>query len=125
MQLDEIVNWINGAFGDVPMGQGDEAEALRNLLGDDDYQRYLQDEVNRQIIRDYLINAMALGIITMGGLPAFAAQINTEEGRATMALYMLMSSVEDARDLPALHGEIEPLKPLRPASDSHLKLVPS
>jgi len=125
LQLDQIINWIDGAFGETTPGQDTtDIEALREILGDNAYQRYLQDQVNRQIIRDYLINAMVLGVITEGGLPAFAAQINTEEGRATMALYMLMSSVEDARDLPALDAKI---KPLKPAADPHphIKLVPT
>jgi len=125
LHLDEIINWIDGAFGETPPERSTvDIDTLRDILGDNGYQRYLQDQVNRQIIRDYLINAMVLGIITEGGLPAFAAQISTEEGRATMALYMLMSSVEDARDLPALNARIEPL---RPASDPHpyIKLVPN
>lgn len=125
MHLDEIISWINGAFGEESTGQETtDIEALRKILGDNDYQRYLQDQVNRQIIRDYLVNALVLGVITEGGLPAFAASIKTEEGRATMALYMLMSSVEDARDLPALEARI---KPLQPAADPHphIKLVPT
>ena len=67
------------------------------------------------------------GVISEGGLPAFAAQISTEEGRASTALYMLMSSVEDARDLPALSADLQPLKPLDPAPNprSHIKLVPN
>ena len=128
MQLDEIINWIDGAFGEERPGQKlPDVQALKDMLGESEYQCYLQDQVNRQIIRDYLVNALVLGIITEGGLPAFAAQISNEEGRATMALYMLMSSVEDARDLPALEG-IEPLKPLKPAGEaprSHIKLVPN
>ncbi|NQX88452.1 MAG: hypothetical protein HRT77_07290 [Halioglobus sp.] len=128
LQLDEIITWINSAFGeDFPAAQAKDIEAITGVLGDSGFQRYLQDQVNRQVIRDYLVNAMVLGIISEGGLPAFARQISSEEGRATMALYMLMSSVEDARDLPALDSEIEPLKPLKPAENEHphIKLVPS
>jgi len=124
LHLDEIISWIEGAFGEATPGQGTgDIQTLREILGDHAYQRYLQDQVNRQIIRDYLVNALVLDIISVGGLPAFAAGISTEEGRATMALYMLMSSVEDARDLPALDVKI---KPLKPAADPHphIKLVP-
>jgi hypothetical protein len=66
-------------------------------------------------------------VITQGGLAAFASQIVTEEGRAILALYMLMSSVEDAKDLPALNGELEVLKPLKvvPEPPRHIKLVPN
>lgn len=128
MHLDEIINWIDGAFGSAaPSEEAIDIEAMREILGDSGYQRYLQDQVNRQIIRDYLVNALVLGVISEGGLPAFARQINSEEGRATMALYMLMSSVEDARDLPALDGRVGPLKPLKPEEDEHphIKLVPT
>jgi hypothetical protein len=129
LHLDEIIDWINGTFGQVTPDAEFSAdmETLKNIFGDGGYQRYLQDQVNRQIIRDYLINAMVLEIISEGGLPAFAAQISSEEGRATMALYMLMSSVEDAQDLPAINGDIEVLKPLEPAAEppSYIKLVPS
>lgn len=128
MHLDEIINWINGAFGEVTPGvrSGDDVATLESILDDGGYQRYLQDQVNRQIIRDYLINALVLGIITEGGLPAFATQVSTEEGRATMALYMLMSSVEDAKDLPAISGDIEVLKPLKSPERPRpsIKLVP-
>jgi hypothetical protein len=128
LHLDEIINWIDGAFGEeTPDAEFAGAETLRGVFGDSGYQRYLQDQVNRQIIRDYLVNAMVLGVITEGGLPAFAAQVSSEEGRATMALYMLMSSIEDAGELPAINSGIEVLKPLKPAPEPppYIKLVPS
>lgn len=128
MHLDEIVSWIDAAFGDVsPTPESPEEEALKRIFGDRGYQRYLQDQVNRQIIRDYLTNAVVLGVISVGGLAAFATQIVSEEGRATLALYMLMSSVEEAKDLPAVNGDIEVLKPLKPTvgNHPHIKLVPS
>ncbi len=128
MHLDEIINWIDGAFGEVSPGpEHADIEILRRVFGDHGYQRYLQDQVNRQIIRDYLTNAVVLGVITQGGLAAFASQVVSEEGRATLALYMLMSSVEEARDMPAISGDIEVLKPLKPApaTHPHIKLVPN
>ena len=120
MHLDEIVDWIDRAFGEELQDAQSEAveDALRTSMGDLAYQRYFRDQVNRQIIRDYLTNAVVLGIITEGGLAAFGAPISTEEGRATLALYMLMSAVEDARDLPPVEGELEPLQPLQPAPQS-------
>ena len=128
MHLDEIINWINGAFGEVTPGvrSGDDLATLESILDDGGYQRYLQDQVNRQIIRDYLINALVLGIITEGGLPAFATQVSTEEGRATMALYMLMSSVEQAAELvsapePAQLSRLKPGLQLPP----YIKLIQS
>ncbi len=128
MHLDEIVNWIDGAFGAVPpTPEHASVETLKDILGDRGYQRYLQDQVNRQIIRDYLTNAVVLGVITEGGLAAFASQVVSEEGRATLALYMLMSSVEEAKDLPAVNSDIEVLRPLKPAPGTHphMKLVPN
>jgi hypothetical protein len=128
LHLDEIVDWIDGAFGAVsPITEHADIEILKGILGDHGYQRYLQDQVNRQIIRDYLTNAVVLGVITAGGLAAFASQVVSEDGRATLALYMLMSSVEEAKDLPAINGDIEVLKPLKPAPGAHphIKLVPS
>jgi hypothetical protein len=128
LHLDEIVNWIDGAFGEVsPRPHHADVETLRGIFGDQGYQRYLQDQVNRQIIRDYLTNAVVLGVITAGGLAAFASQVVSEDGRATLALYMLMSSVEEAKDLPAINGDIEVLKQLKPAPGihPHIKLVPN
>ena len=62
MQLDEIVNWINAAFGEVtPRPAYSDVEALKKIFGNSGYQRYLQDQGNRQIIRDYLTNAVVLG----------------------------------------------------------------
>jgi hypothetical protein len=128
LQLDEIVSWIDGAFGAVSPGVAQsEVDVLKRIFGDPGYQRYLQDQVNRQIIRDYLTNAVVLGEITEGGLAAFASQLVSEDSRASLALFMLMSSVEEAKDLPLLGGDIDTLKPLRPmpTERSHIKLVPN
>ena len=128
MHLDEIANWIDGIFGDEhPVTEHADVATLRGVLGNQGYQRYFQDQVNRQIIRDYLTNAVVLGVISVGGLAAFASQMVTEEGRSTLSLYMLMSSVEEAKDLPAINNEAEPLQPLRPwaGEHPHIKLVPN
>jgi len=131
VHLDEIVDWIDHAFGadqalaDTAEVAGD-IDTLCAILGEEGYHRYLRDQVNRQIIRDYLTNAVVLGILSESGLAAFASAIACEESRATLALYMLMSAVEDAAQLPAVAGDLEPLKPLPPAPGdrSHIKLVP-
>ena len=128
MHLDEIVGWIDRAFGAAsPSVEHPDVEVLKRILGDRSYQNYLQDQVNRQIIRDYLTNAVVLGVITEGGLAAFASQVASEEGRATLALYMLMSSVEEATELPAGNSSAEVLKPLKPAPGPRpsFKLVPN
>jgi hypothetical protein len=128
LHLDEIVSWIDRAFGAlVPSVEHADVQVLQRILGDRGYQSFLQDQVNRQIIRDYLTNAVVLGVITEGGLAAFASQVATEDGRATLALYMLMSSVEEAKDLPAGNTTSEVLKPLHPAPGTrpNFKLVPN
>ena len=128
MHLDEITDWIDGAFGDELSCDAEVQEAaLKDAMGHHGYQRFLRDQINRQIIRDYLTNALVLGVITEGALPAFATDLATEEGRSVLSLYMLMSSVEEAMDLPVGHGEVVSLKPLRPEEGdrSHIKLVPS
>lgn len=128
MHLDEIVDWIDSAFGvESPAAANDEVEALSRILGSTGFKRYMKDQVNRQIIRDYLTNAVVLGEITTGGLAAFAPQLVSEESRATLALFMLMSSVEEAKDLPVVSGDAEILKPLepQPRARPHIKLVTS
>ena len=128
MQLNEIIEWIDGAFGSVPAAVDvSDMEAVKRLFAGEGYQRYLQDQVNRQIIRDYLANAVLLGVLSEGGLPAFAMQLSSEEGRSSLALHMLMCSVDDALDLLPLGGELEVLTPLQPHSGDrpHIKLVPS
>lgn len=128
MQLNEIIDWVDGAFGsgDQVVGACD-VGALEELFAAEGYQRYLQDQVNRQIIRDYLANAVLLGVLSEAGLPAFALQLSTEEGRSALALHMLMCSVDDALDLIPLESEIEALTPLTPRSEErpHIKLVPN
>ncbi|NND67441.1 MAG: hypothetical protein HKN19_07640 [Halioglobus sp.] len=126
--MDEITNWIDGAFGgELDCDTDAQEAALERALASDGYQRFLRDQVNRQIIRDYLTNALVLGVITEGALPAFAADLATEEGRSVLSLYMLMSSVEEASDLPVGHGEVVSLQPLQPGGGDrpHIKLVPS
>lgn len=128
MQLNEIIEWVDGAFGASGSGiDASDVGALQQLFEGEGYQRYLQDQVNRQIIRDYLANAVLLGVLSEAGLPAFAVQLSSEEGRSSLALHMLMCSVDDALDLLPVEDEIEVLRPLVPRGEErpHIKLVPN
>ena len=131
LQLEQIIARIEQAFGEElplfsePLEECDLA-LLRRVLGEDSFQVYLQDQHNRQLIRDYLTNAVVLGIIPAERLTAFAERLATEAGRSALSLNMLMHSVEDAEYL-ASSDEEEELKPLEPGPESppHIKLVPN
>ena len=131
LQLEEIVKRIDDAFGE-PLSfsaeafEVDEFSVLERLFGDDMYQAYMQDQHNRQIIRDYLTNAVILGLLTEEGLASFGEQVATEQARAQLSLHMLMSSVEEAPNLAAdsQAPALTPLKP-SPGSPPHMKLVPN
>ena len=131
MHLDEIIERIERSFGEdepLPRGalMGQDIEALKRVFADEGYQVYLQDQVNRQIIRDYLTNAVMLGVLSEDRLEAFTDLVATEGGRAAMSLHMLMSSVEDANHLllSGGFGALEPMQP-GPGSPPHMKLVPN
>ena len=124
LQLDRLVELLEGAFGEeLPFSSGDlssgQIEVLRQVFGDDGYQSYLQDQVNRQIIRDFTVNAVMLGILPEQGIAGISRQVATREGRAALSLHMLMSSVEQAVELVAPQ-EPEQLSRLKPG----LKLPP-
>lgn len=131
MQLEQIIERIENAFGEAlpfsssPLAERDLA-VLRRVFSDAGYQTYMQDQHNRQIIRDYLTNAVLLKVIPEEQLAVFADQVATEEGRASLSLHMLMSSVEEAASLAANSspGHLKPLTP-GPGSPPHMKLVPS
>jgi hypothetical protein len=104
LQLDRLVKQLDGAFGDeLPFSAADltvgQLDALHQVFGDVGYQSYLQDQVNRQIIRDYLVNAVMLGYLSESDIAAVSRQIATREDRAALSLHMLMTSVEQAREL--------------------------
>ena len=131
MQLENVVNMIEQAFGEsLPFSgrplQGDDIAALERVFGDAGYQAYLQDQVNRQIIRDYLTNAVLHGFLAEDLLGALAGQVATSDGRAALSLHMVMSSIEDATDLILKEGPdtLKPLLPV-PGSPPYMKLVPS
>lgn len=129
LQLDKIMQRIEGSFGtempftDRPLSEAD-LDALKRVFGNTGFQAYLQDQVNRQIIRDYLLNAFMLGHIREERMEAVCHQIVSTEGRAALALHMLMSSVEEAGNLP-LGPRRESLKKLKPGPDSkpHMEVV--
>ncbi len=129
LQLNELVQRIEGCFGDelpltgAPLDEF-EQEVLDRLLRDEVYQAHMQDQLNRQIIRDYLVNAVVLGGITDENFSALSQLAHSIEGRSSLSLYMLMSSVDAANDLLP---EIDPegLKKMRPqpVSPPHMVIV--
>lgn len=131
MRLDKLVDDIDIAFGETPpftsasLGAADR-EVLLRVFGDEGYQVYLQDQVNRQIIRDYLTNAVMLGFIPEPGQAELRELIGSHEARASLSLHMLMSSVEQAADL-LTGGAPARLKLLEPDPDSppHIHLIRS
>ena len=134
MQLDEIASQINQAFGDdLPFSRRElvdgDLQTLERVFGDEGYQQYLQDQVNRQIIRDYLTNAFLLGHLGADQLQGLASHVETLEGRSALSLHMLMMSVEDASALPGtcVPTSLKPLRPPRPSPDASptLTLVPN
>lgn len=131
MQLDQLVERIESAFGEdlSPSGEDISAEdraVLLRVFGDSGYQGYLQDQVNRQIIRDYLTNAVVLGHIAEQDLQKISEQVSNQEGRSFLSLHMLMSSVEEAGEL-LVHGVPAQLERLKPSPDSppHIHLIRS
>ena len=131
IQLEQIVEQIDQAFGQELPFSGrtlnlEDLDVLGRVFGDEGYQGYLQDQVNRQIIRDYLTNAVVLGVIREDQLSAFGSRIATEEGRSLLSLHMLMSSIEEASTLAA-NDEPQAIETLEPGPHSrpHMTLVPN
>ncbi len=129
LQLDKVVHEIESAFGPEPpfserQLSDKEKSVLSEVFGDEGYQRYLQDQVNRQIIRDYLTNAVLLGCISDERFTVLAHQAATVQGRASLSIHMLMHSVEEANDIPLNAGA--GLKQVRraPGSPPQLELIP-
>jgi len=129
LQLENVVREIDNAFGaEMPFTNRPltelETEVLAGVFGDEGFQRYTQDLANRQIIRDYLTNAVMLGSIEDDRFVVLAQQAGTAKGRAALALHMLMFSLEEANDIPLNAGA--GLKKLRlaPGSPPQLELIP-
>jgi len=131
LRLDKLVDQIDTAFGETPPftseGLADnDRDVLLRVFGDEGYQLYLQDQVNRQIIRDYLTNAVVLGFIPEPDRAQLEAMVGDQETRASLSLHMLMSSVEQAAELLA-NGVPARLKLLEadPDSPPHIHLIRS
>jgi hypothetical protein len=127
LQLNELVHRIEGCFGEELPVTGEpmspvEQEVLDRLIQGEAYQAHAQDQFNRQVIRDYLVNAVVLGAITDENFSALSKLAQSIEGRASLSLYMLMSSVDAANDLLPDIG-LEDLKELRPESGSRPHMV--
>jgi hypothetical protein len=129
LQLNELVHRIEDSFGkELPMTGNPvspvEQEILDRLVRDEAYQAHVQDQFNRQVIRDYLVNAVVLGAITDEHFSVLSKLAQSIEGRSSLSLYMLMSSVDAANELlPDVN--VEGLKELRPqpGSPPHMVIV--
>ena len=131
VQLDKIAARIEQSFGgNLPMTahklSDSDDEMFRRVLTDPVYQTYLQDQVNRQIIRDYLVNAVLFGYISDERFTELSQLASTSEGRSSLSLHMLMSSVETANDILPQTAQ-ESLRSMRPVASSrpHMVLVRS
>lgn len=131
MQLNSVMERIDCAFGeDEPFTREPLKEAERNTLsrvfGDFGYQRYLQDQISRQVIRDYLANAVLLGHLSEQELDSCSPLLATCESRGELALQMIVASVEQARELLD-HPEPRKLIPLLSHSQrpSYIRLIQS
>lgn len=126
ISLDDLVNHINAAFGEeaLLLSNVDKSTqpALNDFLGSDDFSHYLDDHTHREIIRHYLLNAIIQGHFSLSRLSDFKLQLASHEGRAALALAMLMYAVEEANSLPS-DKEVDPLHPLNKPNDSHIRLV--
>ena len=131
LHLDRLVEQLEGAFGEeLPFSTGDlslgQMDVLQQVFGDEGYQSYLQDQVNRQIIRDFLVNAVLLGFLPEQSIVDIAGQVGNRESRAALSLHMLMSSVEQAAELFTT-AEPERLSKLNPGLQRppYIKLIQS
>jgi hypothetical protein len=104
LQLDRLVERLEGAFGEeLPFSAGElsqgQVEVLRQVFGDDGYQSYLQDQVNRQIIRDFTVNAVMLGFLpeqSVSGISRQVAWVNMQEILLKMGLLREELELENA-----------------------------
>ena len=131
LQMNKMLADLEQAFGDELPFSGtalaeEDLAVLGRLFGDDGYQQYLQDQINRQVIRDYLLNARVLGYVDDEHVAVLTRRAMSPEGRAVLALHMVMRSVEEAWDLAGecSSGSLQVLRPV-PGSPPQLELIPS
>ena len=130
LQMNEMLDDLEQAFGpELPFTdavlQEEDLAVLGRLFGDDGYQEYLQDQINRQVIRDYLLNARVLAYIDDEHVAVLMHRAASREGRAVLALHMVMRSVEEAWDLAdeCSSGNLQVLRPVA-GSPPQLELIP-
>jgi len=128
VHLDELVLRIEQGFGeDLPLPASEtDRDAVVRLLQHPGFAPFLQDQINRQIIKDYLVNAVMLDCITEDNFAALSRQSGSDEGRCTLSLQMLMKSVEAANEIPSEIHKVE-RKALQamPGSPPHMVIVGS
>ena len=129
LYMNEVVQRIEHLFGeDQPFTDSSlsetDSEVVARVFQQDACQAYIEDQLSRRIIRDYLVNAVMLGCISDAKFSALSKQADTSEGRSVLSLHMLMNSVEAANDIPAETGR-NALAELRPVPDSppHMVIV--
>ena len=131
MQLNQVVQRIEHLFGedrpftDSSLSEAD-GEVVARVFQRDACQAYIEDQLSRRIIRDYLVNAVMLGCISDANFSALSKQTDTSEGRAVLSLHMLMNSVEAANSIPSEAGR-NTLKELHsvPGTPPHMEIVSS
>jgi hypothetical protein len=129
LQLNEVVQRIEQLFGedrpftDSSLSETD-SEVVARVFQLDACQAYIEDQLSRRIIRDYLVNAVMLGCISDAKFSALSKQAGTSEGRSALSLHMLMNSVEAANDILAEtgRGALTELR-LMPGAPPHMEIV--
>jgi len=131
MQLNQLIDRIDSVLGEeLPFTEETLLEGEKNTLnrvfGERGYQRYLQDQISRQVIRDYLANAVVLGHLAEQELTAYSPLLASSESREELALQMVVASVDQARELCSLDegGRLIPLAGQHGES-THIRLVKS
>lgn len=131
LHLNEVVQRIEHSFGeDRPFTDSSLSEAdsviVARVFQRDACQAYIEDQLSRRIIRDYLVNAVMLGCISDASFNALSKQADTSEGRSVLSLHMLMNSVEAANNIPAEVGRdtLTELRPV-PGATPHIEIVSS